>query len=157
MINKIVGSLPASMACSHYVVKNNLKCKRRYYEARSLARSKEETVKLTFLLKDYSIITSKRTDHASNQKKDAAWRSLAEKINSDAVVYRNVKQLQKFNSVKNSQKSTVIIMLSLQEMSAEKNGRKQTGGGPPPPKPSETTEWLSTIMGESISRLTRYI
>ncbi|CAG5055518.1 unnamed protein product [Parnassius apollo] len=107
--------------------------------------SKEETVKLTCLLKDYSIITSKRTDHASNQQKDAAWRSLAEKFNSDAVVYRNVKQLQqKFNNMKK---------IARKEMSAEKNGRKQTGGGPPPPKPSETTEWLNTIMGESISGL----
>ncbi|CAG5019275.1 unnamed protein product [Parnassius apollo] len=43
--------------------------------------------------------------------------------------------------------------IARKEMSAEKNGRKQTGGGPPPPKPSETTEWLNTIMGESISGL----
>ncbi|KAF9806455.1 hypothetical protein SFRURICE_001250 [Spodoptera frugiperda] len=38
-------------------------------------------------------------------------------------------------------------------MAAEKYGRRQTGGGPPPPKPSETTEWLNSIMGESISGL----
>ncbi|CAG5005043.1 unnamed protein product [Parnassius apollo] len=98
--------------------------------------SKEETVKLTCLLKDYSIITSKRTDHASNQQKDAAWRSLAEKFNSDAVVYRNVKQLQqKFNNMKKIARK-------------ETNWRWTTT-----PKPSETTEWLNTIMGESISGL----
>lgn len=38
-------------------------------------------------------------------------------------------------------------------MSAERSGRRQTGGGPPPPKPSETSEWLNTIIGESISGL----
>lgn len=38
-------------------------------------------------------------------------------------------------------------------MSAERSGRRQTGGGPPPPKPSETSEWLNRIVGESISGL----
>ncbi|CAB3250627.1 unnamed protein product [Arctia plantaginis] len=28
--------------------------------------------------------------------------------------------------------------------------KKRTGGGPPPPKPSDTSEWLCSIMGESI-------
>lgn len=36
-------------------------------------------------------------------------------------------------------------------MAAEKYGRRQTGGGPAPPQPSETTEWLNSIMEESIS------
>lgn len=39
-------------------------------------------------------------------------------------------------------------------MNAEKSGRRLTGGGPPPPRPSDTTEWLNSIMGESISGLT---
>lgn len=34
---------------------------------------KEETNKLMLLLKDYTVITSKKTDHASNQQKEAAW------------------------------------------------------------------------------------
>lgn len=38
-------------------------------------------------------------------------------------------------------------------MAAEKYGRRLTGGGPAPPKPSDTTEWLNSIMGESISGL----
>lgn len=38
-------------------------------------------------------------------------------------------------------------------MAAEKYGRRLTGGGPAPPQPSETTEWLNSIMGESISGL----
>ncbi|KAH9630075.1 hypothetical protein HF086_004781, partial [Spodoptera exigua] len=39
-------------------------------------------------------------------------------------------------------------------MAEEKYGRRLTGGGPPPPKPSETTEWLNSVMKESISGLT---
>lgn len=38
-------------------------------------------------------------------------------------------------------------------MAAEKYGRRQTGGGAAPPKPSETTEWLNSVMGASISGL----
>ncbi|CAB3254345.1 unnamed protein product [Arctia plantaginis] len=36
------------------------------------------------------------------------------------------------------------------ELSQEKKERRCTGGGPPPPKPSDTSEWLCSIMGESI-------
>lgn len=57
--------------------------------------------KLKWLLKEFPTITSKKTDCASNQQKEVAWRSLAEKFNSDATTYRTVKQLQqKFNNMK---------------------------------------------------------
>ncbi|KAL4709617.1 hypothetical protein ACJJTC_007348 [Scirpophaga incertulas] len=36
------------------------------------------------------------------------------------------------------------------ELSYEKRERRCTGGGPPPPKPSDTSEWLCSIMSESI-------
>ncbi|KAF9414018.1 hypothetical protein HW555_007971 [Spodoptera exigua] len=89
------------------------------------------------LLKDYPVITCKKTDHTSNKQKDAAWKLLCNKFNSDATVYRSVKQLQqKYNNLKKTARKT------------------SDRGGPPPPKPSETTEWLNSVMKESISGLT---
>lgn len=56
------------------------------------------------LLKDYAIITCKKTDNASNQQKEAAWKLLADKFNSDATKFRSVKQLQqKYNNMKKMQ------------------------------------------------------
>ncbi|CAH2087759.1 unnamed protein product [Euphydryas editha] len=64
--------------------------------------SKEENIKLMTFLKDYPII-SKKTDHTSNQQKEAAWRLLADKFNSDATKFRSIKQLQqKYNNMKKS-------------------------------------------------------
>ncbi|KAF9410793.1 hypothetical protein HW555_010218 [Spodoptera exigua] len=115
-------------------------------ENRSSNFNKEETNKLMILLKDYPVITCKKTDHTSNKQKDAAWKLLCNKFNSDATVYRSVKQLQqKYNNLKKTARK---------EMAEEKYGRRLTGGGPPPPKPSETTEWLNSVMKESISGLT---
>ncbi|KAF9417155.1 hypothetical protein HW555_005666 [Spodoptera exigua] len=112
-------------------------------ENRSSNFNKEETNKLMILLKDYPVIKCKKTDHTSNKQKDAAWKLLCNKFNSDATVYRSVKQLQqKYNNLKKTARK---------EMAEEKYGRRLTGGGPPPPKPSETTEWLNSVMKESIS------
>ncbi|KAF9806458.1 hypothetical protein SFRURICE_001253 [Spodoptera frugiperda] len=71
---------------------------------RSANFSKEECHKLMSLLKDYAIITCKKTDNASNQQKEAAWKLLADKFNSDATKFRSVKQLQqKYNNMKKMQ------------------------------------------------------
>ncbi|KOB67401.1 Uncharacterized protein OBRU01_19867 [Operophtera brumata] len=110
---------------------------------------KEESNKLVLLMKDSHVINNKKTDHASNTQKEAAWRLLPDKFNSDATRYRSTKQLQqKYNNMKkNCKKGTCL------EKAAEKYGRRLTGGGPAPPQPSETTDWLNSIMGESISGL----
>ncbi|KAL4721083.1 hypothetical protein ACJJTC_015456 [Scirpophaga incertulas] len=115
-------------------------------EYRSSNFCKEETNKLIMLLKDFPIITCKKTDHSSNKQKDVAWKKLAEIFNADATKYRSIKQLQqKYNNIKKTARK---------EIASEKYGRRQTGGGPPPPKPSEASEWLNSIMKESISGLT---
>ncbi|XP_045485929.1 uncharacterized protein LOC123689544 isoform X2 [Pieris rapae] len=107
--------------------------------------AKEETVKLMMLLKEYPVITCKKTDHCSNLQKDAAWKSLCDVFNSDGSRHQSVKQLQ--------QKYKNMIKTARKELTAEKYGRRLTGGGPTPPKPSDTTEWLNSIMEESISGL----
>ncbi|KAL0882716.1 hypothetical protein ABMA27_001139 [Loxostege sticticalis] len=104
--------------------------------------SREELNKLKELLEKYSIIMNKKTDHASAKQKEEAWRKLTEEFNSNNVVYRTKKQLiYKFNNMKKNARK---------ELSQEKKERRCTGGGPPPPKPSDTSEWLCSIMGESI-------
>lgn len=123
------------------------------------------------LLKDYPVINSKKTDHASNNQKEAAWRVLTTVFNSDATRYRSTKQLQqKYNNLKKTARKVPsyfismsllqldalmqsLISILIQEMAAEKYGRRQTGDGPAPPQSSETTEWLNSVMGESISGL----
>ncbi|CAB3232125.1 unnamed protein product [Arctia plantaginis] len=104
--------------------------------------SREELNKLKELLEKYSIIMNKKTDHASTKQKDEAWCQLTNEFNSNNLIYRTEKQLiYKFNNMKKNARK---------ELSQEKKERRCTGGGPPPPKPSDTSEWLCSIMGESI-------
>ncbi|CAB3224871.1 unnamed protein product [Arctia plantaginis] len=104
--------------------------------------SREELNKLKELLEKYSIIMNKKTDHASTKQKDEAWCQLTNEFNSNNLIYRTKKQLiYKFNNMKKNARK---------ELSQEKKERRCTGGGPPPPKPSDTSEWLCSIMGESI-------
>lgn len=85
-----------------------------YYFSRDRSSNfgKEETNKLILLLKDYPVITCKKTDHSSNKQKDAAWKLLADKFNSDATTYRSVKQLQqKYNNIKKTARTVCELVL----------------------------------------------